>query len=61
VRPRIDFRFDDGTIEIASVVSQVAWERLGRVRYPVLRHTGTTTKEIGDVLDSCRDEQFQVG
>jgi len=36
VRPRIDFRFDDGTIEIASVVSEVTWERVDRVRYPAL-------------------------
>ena len=26
------FRFHDGMIEIASVVRQVAWERVGRVR-----------------------------
>ena len=40
------------------MVSEVEWERVGRVRYPVLRHTGITTEEIVDLLESGRDDRL---
>ncbi len=54
----VDFRFHDGMIEIAPVVRQVAWERVGRVRYPVLPEAGLTTGEIQDLLESGRADRL---
>ena len=54
----VDFRYHDGAIEIAPVVSEVAWERVGRVHYPVLRDGGLTTDDIQHLLDSGRTDRL---
>jgi hypothetical protein len=45
-------------IEIAPVVRQVEWERVGRVRYPVLPESGLTSEEIQDLLESGRADRL---
>lgn len=55
----VDFRFRDGAIEISPVSTTVEWERVGRVRYPVLQDPGMTTEEIRDLIESGRHDRLE--
>lgn len=55
---QVDFRFHDGAIEIAPTATDVEWEQVGRVRYPVLADPGLTTDEISAVIESGRDDRL---
>lgn len=57
---RVDFRFHDGAIEIAPVVGDLAWEQVGRVRYPVLQEPGLTTEAIVELIEAGRDERLEA-
>jgi AbrB family looped-hinge helix DNA binding protein len=57
---RVDFRFHDGAIEIAPVASELAWEQVGRVRYPVLAEPGLSTEAIVELIEAGRDERLEA-
>lgn len=51
---QVALRFHNGAVEIAPVVPQMAWEHVGRVRYPVLSDPGLTTDQIGALIEEGR-------
>ena len=55
---QVDFRFHDGAIEIAPIVSDVSWEQVGRVRYPVIAGPGLTTDEVAALIEAGRDDRL---